>query len=190
MMATMGRGQPITAREVDERHEEKMLQLGPVVERMQDEFLDPLIDRAFGMAWRAGLIPEPPDEIADEEFRPEYISILAQAQKLVLTVGVERLVGFGMQLAEAKPEVLDKLNGDQIMDEYGDLLGTNPELLNSDKEVERIRAERAQQQMMDREMAGAAKDATAAAKNIDDIKDPERLQEMMGAMGGGGMPSA
>jgi hypothetical protein len=50
----------MTAREVAERHEEKLLQLGPVMERLQDELLDPLIRRAFGILWRGGYLPEPP----------------------------------------------------------------------------------------------------------------------------------
>src|ERR1051326_5757042 len=39
--------QPITAREVEERHEEKLLALGPVLERTNDELLDPIVDRVF-----------------------------------------------------------------------------------------------------------------------------------------------
>lgn len=184
MIASMGAGQPITAREVEERHEEKMLQLGPVLERLQDELLDKLIDRAFGLLLRMGLLPPPPDELLGEEIRPEYISILAQAQKLILTVGVERLVGFAMQMAEARPEVLDKLNIDRIIDEYGDLLGTNPDLLLSDEQARKIRDDRARQAMMNNPQASAAaKDATQAAKNLSDIQDPSRLQAMMGAMG-------
>jgi hypothetical protein len=182
MIASMGRGQPVTAREIEERHEEKMLQLGPVLERIQDELLDKLIDRCFGLLFRMGLIPPPPDELIGEEIRPEYISILAQAQKLILTVGVERLVGFTMQMAEARPDALDKLNVDGIIDEYGDLLGTNPELVLGQQQVEAVRRQRQQAEALNRETAGALKDATEAAKNVDEIKDPAALAQMMGGM--------
>jgi hypothetical protein len=49
-----------TAREIDERHEEKLLALGPVLERTNDELLDPIVDRAFALMEAAGLIPPPP----------------------------------------------------------------------------------------------------------------------------------
>src|SRR6266571_4168350 len=60
MLAQTDQVQPITAREVQERHEEKLLALGPMLERMNDELLDPLVDRVFGIMSRAGIIPEPP----------------------------------------------------------------------------------------------------------------------------------
>lgn len=168
-----------------------MLQLGPVLERLQDELLDKLITRTFGILYRLGMIPPIPDELLEsgEQVRPEYISILAQAQKLVLTVGVERWVGFGMQLAEAKPEALDKINAEKVMDEYGELLGINPELINSEDVVQQLRDQRERQAMMSRDVAGAARDATQAAKNVDEIQDPQRLAQMLSAMGGAGGPA-
>ncbi|HUT78660.1 MAG TPA: portal protein, partial [Polyangia bacterium] len=75
----------MTAREVEERHEEKMLQLGPVLERINDELLDPFIDRTFDIGNNRGLLPDPPKELEGQQTKIEYLSILAQAQKLVAT---------------------------------------------------------------------------------------------------------
>ena len=82
-----------TATEIAARQEEKLLQLGPVLEGLHDELLDPLIDRTFDMlvrlsepGWRGTgpvLLPPPPEELAGADLKIEYISILAQAQKLV-----------------------------------------------------------------------------------------------------------
>jgi len=154
----------MTAREVEERHEEKMLQLGPVLERLHDELLDPLINRAFGICQRKGMIPPPPPSIQGVDFRPEYISVLAQAQKLILTVGVERLVGFVNSMAETKPEVLDKLDVDAIVDEYADLLGVKPDLVIPTKEVKAMREK--QQAMLNEQQAKMARDAAAATKDL------------------------
>src|SRR5690606_36004887 len=82
----------MTAREVSERHDEKLLMLGPVLERVNDEVLDPLIDRTFAIMNRRGLLPPPPAELQGEQLKVEYISILHQAQKLVGTVGMERFM--------------------------------------------------------------------------------------------------
>jgi hypothetical protein len=177
----------MTATEVQERHEEKMLQIGPALERLQDELLDPIIERVFFILLRKGLVDEPPIEAQGREWKIEYISILAQAQKLLETVGVERLTNFILSLAEANPEVLDKLNFDQTADTSADLLGTPANLIRADDEVAKIRAQRQQQmEAEEAKMAAAAmKDTTQAGKNLSDtnVSDPSALKELLAASG-------
>src|SRR6185503_3409752 len=78
----------ITAREIDERREEKMLMLGPVLERLHDELLQPLVARVFNIMARNGQLPEPPCGLDRRGLQVEFISILAQAQKAVATAGI------------------------------------------------------------------------------------------------------
>jgi hypothetical protein len=66
MMAESDRRE-ITAREIDERHEEKMLMLGPVLERLHDELLDPLVKRVFSIMIRRGLLPPPPQGVQHQQ---------------------------------------------------------------------------------------------------------------------------
>lgn len=160
LMLAMSDRRQITAREIEERHEEKLLMLGPVLERLNDELLDPLIDRCFsilverskpfwdGLIDGEPLIPPPPEEIQDQDLRVEYISVLAQAQKLVGISSVDRLVTFVTQLG-AVPQwsgALDKLDAEQAVDEYADMLGTSPRMIRSDDMIEQMRMEREQQQ--------------------------------------------
>jgi hypothetical protein len=158
MMASSDRRE-ITAREVDERHEEKMLQLGPVLERLQDELLDPAIERIYGIMSRKGLLPPPPRELRNREFRVEYISILMQAQKLRSTSGIERLVTFAMNAGNANPEIMDNINWDKAIKHYGDVLGVKPDLLQPEDVVSQIRAARqqaaARKEQQDQLAAGA-----------------------------------
>src|SRR5258708_22639753 len=74
--------QPVTAREVEERHEEKLIALGPVLERTNDELLNPLVDRVYDMMDARGMFPPPPQDLHGQRLKVEYISIMAQAQKL------------------------------------------------------------------------------------------------------------
>jgi hypothetical protein len=62
MLAETDRRQ-ITAREIEERHEEKLLALGPVLEQLNQDLLDPLIDNTYAIMERQGLIPEAPEEL-------------------------------------------------------------------------------------------------------------------------------
>jgi len=200
MLAMSPSRQPPTARQVDELHEEKFLQLGPTLERLQDELLDPGIDRTFNILWRRGLIPPPPEELEGVNARPEYISILAAAQKMLAIVGVERLIVFNQTLAQTHPEAVDKLNADKAMDEVQELIGVNPELVRSQNEVDDLRDERAQQQSIAQQDAQQAKDAATAAKtmtdaarNVDEAPDggvTKNLLSMFGPGAVGGPPSA
>jgi len=138
MLATsdnMRGAQPITAAEVNERHEEKLLALGPVLERTNDELLDPLVDRVFAMMLRAGAIPAPPEELHGMDLKVEYISLMSQAQKLVGVSGQDRFLQSTQGLVAMFPEAKHKINVWQAIDDYAEMLGVNPKLVRSDEEA-------------------------------------------------------
>jgi hypothetical protein len=185
-MLTMSDRRQITAREIDERHEEKLLMLGPVLERLNGEQNDPLIDRTFAIMMREGLLGDPPEHVQGIDIRVEYISMLAQAQRAVGTGGMERLTGFTLQLAQADPSVLDKLDFDQTVDEYAEMLGVPPKVVRADDEVEAVRAQKAKQQ----QMAMAAATAAPIAKAAKDASETQMggdtaLSRLLGQSGPG-----
>jgi hypothetical protein len=160
-----GRGtQPITAREVEERHEEKLLALGPVLERTQDELLDPVVDRVYAMMEESGLLPEPPEQLDGVDLRVEYISIMAQAQKLVGVVSTDRFIQTMMPIAERFPEAAHKLNVLAVVDEYAEILGINPNLVRSTEDAEAAMQAQAQAA----QEAQKAEQAATMAKAIHD----------------------
>lgn len=158
----------MTATEVAERHEEKLLMLGPVLERLHNELLDPLIERTFARMIEAGLVPPPPEELQGVDLNVQYVSMLAQAQRAVATNGVDRFVGNLGAVAAIKPDVLDKFDSDKWADAYSDMLGIDPELIVPNEQVALIRNARAQaaaaaqQQAQMAQAAATAKDAAAA----------------------------
>jgi len=133
-----------TATEVAELHEEKMLMIGPVLERLQNELLDPLIEITFEYMLVNNLVPPAPPELDKEEINIELVSMLAQAQRSIATNGVDRFVSNLGAIATFKPEVLDKFNSDQWADKYSDMLGVDPELIVPANGVALIRSARAQ----------------------------------------------
>jgi len=182
-MMTMSDRRQITAREIDERHEEKLLMLSPVLERLHTELLDPLVDRTFNIMLRNGLIPEPPEEIQGEDLKVEYISLMAQAQRAVGTGAIERLAGFVGNLSAAKPDVLDKFDADQSVDHYAEMLGVPPKIVVSDDDVESIREARAQQIQQQQMMEQAQQGVQAAKVMSDTDTDTESLlKDVMGGL--------
>lgn len=147
-----------SATEIDARREEKLIQLGPVLERFENEALDPAIDRTFNIMLRAGLLPPIPKELRGQHVKTEYISMLAQAQKAAMTVGLERLAGFVGRIGGAIPEALDNVDWDELIDQYAEHLGVAPKVVRPFADVLRLRAQRKQQQQQ-----AAAMQASMAA---------------------------
>ena len=172
MIALSDRRQ-ITAREIEERHEEKLLVVGPVLERNQNELLDPLIENSFAIALENGLFPPPPPELTGMNINIEYVSMLAQAQKAVGIGAIDRIVGTVGQMGAVKPEALDKLNTDEIIDEYSNMLGISPDLIIANDRVAVVREQRAAEQAQQQQLASIP-EAAKAAKTLSETQAGDR----------------
>ena len=190
MLATSDNSQ-MTAREVEERHQEKLLVLGPMMEQSNDDLFDPLIDRVFNIMLRRGMFPPPPKELLGKPLRVEYISIMAQAQKLIGVASVERFIGFVTNIATTtgRTDVLDKVDFDQAIDEYGDMTGVSSKIIVPDDRVAEIRQGRAQaeQQAVSMQAMPAMQQGAAAAKMLSetDVEGVSALSRLMTGVSGG-----
>lgn len=177
------RSMPVEA--VIEMKEEKLLMLGPVLERLNDEALNPLIDRAFSLMARKNMLPPPPEVMQGMPLRIEYISVMAQAQKSIGLSSLTQAVGFIGQLAQVKPEALDKLNIDEAIDSYAEMSGVSPTVILPQEQVDQIRRQRAQQQQQ-AQAAAMAQAAAQGAKTLSETQTSEQsaLTALAGAAGG------
>lgn len=174
-ISSLEKGQ-MTAREVMERSQEKLQQLGPVVERLEFEFLSVILERVYNILERANMFPPFPaemtEELAGEELKIEYISPLAQAQKMSGLTAIEQLFSFAGSVAQIMPDVLDKIDALEAIDRYAQALGSPAAILRSDEEVAKIQEARrqAQAQQAEAEMmvqaAPAVNQTAQAAKNL------------------------
>ena len=163
----------MTAREVAERHEEKLLMLSPVLEQMHNEVLAPLTRRAFEICYRNGLLPPLPEELRgqEESIKAEFISLLAQAQKAVGTNAMEKTLAIAGNLMGASPEVMDNLDLDAAIRAHAQMSGTPETIMRDEQEVQKMRAQRAQQMQQEQQMQQAA----AMAKPLKDSVEAARL---------------
>lgn len=152
----------VTAREINERHEEKLLALGPVLEQLNQDQNDPLIDITFDMLLRQGRIPPPPQELHGQPLKVEYISIMAQAQKLLGIESVEKLIGFAGQVGQMHPESLDKVDLDEAIEVYGDQLSVPSKIIRTDDDVQQIRDQRAKAQQQQQQAQAIQQGAQTA----------------------------
>lgn len=146
----------MTAYEVAQRQQEKMQVLGPVIERMQNEALSPLIQRVFAIMQRKQMFPPLPARMRGMPLQIEYISMLAQAQKAAATAGIERVVALVGNMAAVTPEIVDTLDTDEIVLEFGDMLNVPHKVFRDKEAIMKRRAARQQQQAAQKQLEMAS----------------------------------
>jgi hypothetical protein len=182
----------MTATEVIERQGERLLQLGPVLERQQDDFHDPLIDRLFRILDDRGEIPPAPPEIQGQETKVDYISLLALAQRRERLRGINETAEFTAAISQFQADVRHKFNGMAAVDEVAKITGVPENVIRDDEEVavlvaqEQAAQEAAQRREALGDVASAAKDGAAAAQSISDtdINEPNALTQLLGFQAG------
>lgn len=186
-----------TAYEIATRKEEKLLMLGPTLERQTDDLLDPLVDMTFsamieqsiprwtGLLPGAPLIPPPPKELQNLDLRVEFTSILAQAQKAIGVSSIERAISFAGQVATTTQSLapLDMLDADEALRQYFELIGTPPTLVRADDSVAAIREQRAQAQQAEQiqQQLGSVIQGAQALSETDTSGD-NALTQLAGAL--------
>lgn len=146
-----------SATEIDARREEKLVLLGSVLERFENEALDPAIRRVFGIMGRFGLLPEAPPELADADIEIQYVSILSVAQRAVGVVPTERWLGLIGQVAPIYPKALNLPNFENLLLDYGRDIGVSQRGMRSPDEIKAMSEE------MDKQRAAQEAAATGTA---------------------------
>lgn len=161
-----------TAYEVAKMHEEKLLILGPTLLSLKGGALDPLFDIVFAAMLENGMLPPPPPELQGHVLEIELVGVLAQAQRAIGMNSTDQFLNRIGMVAQLKPDVADKLDGDFLVDYYSDSPDVDPRIILPTEQAQQIRAERAaqQQQMQQAEMA---KNAASAVSSLAQAKAAE-----------------
>jgi hypothetical protein len=164
--------QPRNQEELFFRNEEKLTQLGPVVDRVSIEKLEIDIERAFTILKNLGALPPIPPELQGKPLEVEFISILAQAQKQTSSLAIERAARFVGYMIGAFPEAAIKFDAEQAIDEFAAASGVTPTIIRSDEVVAQMKADMERQAQMQTmaNAAPAAKDAATAAKILSETQ--------------------
>lgn len=176
-----------TATEVSELSGEKVTLLGPVLTQM-DDFLTGVIDGVFTILYADGVIPEAPSELANggAEISVEYTSTIHAEMKAALKMrAINAMIQMAAMLAQSKPEALDKINTDEIIDEVCKVYPGAAAYIYDAEEVAKIREQRdAQQQQVvaQQQYAELAKTAGANAKALSETRvgNGNALDALMG----------
>lgn len=174
-----------TATEVHALKEEKMLVLGPVIERLGFELQRPLINISIAKLQERGLLPPPPPSMAQQGMTIEFQGVLAQSQRAVDINSIDRFISSMQAMAATDPSIIDRLDPDGVVDIYSDRLAIDPHMLRSREDAQEIRSLRAQQMQAQAQAEQAAQlgqtanslaqaqataaDASMATQNLDPV---------------------
>ena len=171
-----------SATEIDARREEKLVLLGPVLDRNENEALDPALNRIFGICQRSGILPDPPPELDGEAIQIQYVSILAAAQTAVGVIPTERFLALIGNVSAIYPGAVNIPNWDDLIRDYGRDIGVKTKNINSPEQTEALR-----QQQDDMEGAAQAaqiaQPAAQAAKLLSETEvggGASALQQILG----------
>lgn len=154
-----------TATEVNELKEEKMVLVSPLLEQIHTG-LDLIHCWCFEEFLRVDILPEPPEQIQGGELEIEFVSTLAQAQKVQKIASMERFSTFTINLANTlDPMLRGKINGSKMIDDYADFANIDPSQINPTEYVEQMRIAQEQKQQQQEQLA-AIQQGTEMIKNM------------------------
>ncbi len=172
----------MTATEIRNRLEEKAIVLGPMITGLNHDLLDPLFDRIFGIAYRAGWLPPAPPILlqAGGELEIDYMGPLSQAQRRHFQSEPYRASLVDLAgVAQFSPTVTDNFNWDFVAKEVARANGWAEEGIHSDRvvaEVRQLRQQMQQQQQQQEQLETLGKAAPG-------LNEPVKEDSMLGNIG-------
>lgn len=135
--------------EVMVRYELMQRLLGPAVGRIEVEFLKPLVEREFGIMYRAGAMPPIPPIFAQlgiKQIDIEYEGPLSRSRRATEAQGIQKVYAFAGGIAQAKqdPSIMDALDDDEALRTVAEISGAPSKIMKSKEEVDAIRKGRQQ----------------------------------------------
>lgn len=153
----------MTATEVIQRQEERMRVIGPVLGRLMNEMLRPLIERTFALMLRNDMLDVAPEILQGRDVDIEYVSPLARAQKSSSLNNTMKALEILMPLSQSLP-VGDHVDPDGLVRHITEALGVPKTVLNSEEEIAQQRQQRAEQQAQMQERQETQEDVYTAAQ--------------------------
>ena len=135
-------GPQMTATEILERKEEFLRIIGPTFGRLEAEYTAPLIERVFNVLLRAGRFAPMPDILRGRQFRFEYASPVAKAQRRIEAAALRKTLDDVGPLINAHPDLLEQLDHEQILQDVASANGVPARWFRSRCEIERRRRAR------------------------------------------------
>ena len=145
-------GPQMTATEVIQRQQESLKLLGPVLGRLQTEYLTPLISKVFSILARSDKLGEIPEPLKDNEYNIEYVGPVPLLQKASDVQKFQQFIASIAPVVQVSPQILDNFDLDIAARHIAESLSIWKDSIQDEKAVMDIREQRNQQQQMQQGM--------------------------------------
>lgn len=176
----------MSATEFLERKREALQQLGPVISAYEPNVLTPLLFRTLQTIDRAGLTTPPPQSLAGVNLllKMDFISPMANALRQTSAEATRAIFQEVAAMAQAtrNPEVLDKLDIDQAVDELATGIGAPGSIIRADADVAALRQQRAQAQQRQQQLAMQLQQAQAERAQAGAMREEASAAQMFSAL--------
>lgn len=185
ILLVQSRERQITATEVNQLIQEKNAVLGPIIARIGDNALIPILDRTFEIEtveWN--ILLDPPEEIQGLEVKPYFTGQLAKAQRQGGVVQqIQQTVEIAMAVGQLDPQALLNFDLDAMLHAADEIDLFLPGTIRSKDKVEELRQQQQQAMQQQQQMAAMQQGVDMAKTAGDTSMAPDTL---MGQLAGGG----
>ena len=153
----------MTATEVQVRYEMMQRLLGPTLGRLQNDFLNPLVQRTFNILMRAGRLPEVPQIVAQSAggMKVEYTGPLPRAQKMDTVRSMQEWLGVVAEASQMFPDMADVVNTDNFSRMSAKLMSIPALIVNDTEKIQEMRDARQEKQAQQEELMQAQAEGEA-----------------------------
>ena len=135
-----------TATEVNELKEEKMVLLSPLLEQIHCA-LRQILYWIYDEELRVGILKPVKEKYKNIRLDIEFVSSLAQAQKVSNIASMERFTTFVANIANSIDPILKaKVNGEKIIEDYATFANIDPNQLVAREELEKLKKQSLEEQ--------------------------------------------
>lgn len=173
----LNEGPQMTATEVNQRTEEKLRLLGPILGRLHNELLKPIIDRVFEIMLEKKTFGDVPPELAGRALEIQYTSQIAKAQKSSQLDAFPRLLQTIGPVAQMFPEMWDNINADELFRYHAQSVDLPEKILTDPIKRDQGRQAKAQKQQEMEAMAKEQHDAEVSSKVAPNILKAQEIQQ-------------
>lgn len=132
--------------------------MGPTVSGYEPRILSPVLENTFGLLEEYGLLPGPPDGLSPfASLNVSYQSPMAQMLEQSGAVAIQSLFELAAPMLRAVPDLADKIDFEQAVDELAQRLGVPASVVRSDETVAAMRQRRAEAQAAQQQQMAEAR---------------------------------
>lgn len=167
----------MTATEVNQRTEDKLRLLGPILGRLHNELLKPIIDRVFEIMLSKGVFKDIPAELSGKKLEISYTSQIAKAQKASQLDSLPRLIQSVGPVTQMFPEMWDNVDPDGLFRYIADKVELPEEVMTDPVKRDQARRQKAQKQAEIEALAKQQHDAEVSAKVAPNMLKAQELNQ-------------